>query len=386
MENESNSCPSCDQPLDPESIYCIECGTNVLLAKKASLLKTTTEIVINDDLVSQYRNMQQALMELSDAENIAETQKKYFEELDRQQFQLSTPINVARQNASLEQRDVEALKKLTWTSIKARVKGDKDEMLSKEEQEYFAAVGKHEALVEERDAIVKQADVAKKQWNSAQELVDKKQTLEKQLKALIKKIGEEMSHPIEDKLEADAMLIDSRLRDVEGRYHILQSNHSHALNALDLYHDASQKLDGAMNMSTWDLLGGGLIADSMKRSRLGDASKLAQRGNSELQKAISFLKDTDFGEVASVQDTGFWGDTFFDSIWTDMHARDKINKSQDSVNRAIREAGKVSQTYKDMMNEVHREAITIKADYSDVQQNLEEERIKLLESYMKSKN
>lgn len=383
MENESKSCPACGLQMDPESIYCSECGTNVLLSQKVDLLEIPTEFVIDEDLMANYTNLQQSILKMTDVEELVDVQKQHHHELDRQYFQLTAPIDKARMRARYEKKDVDDLKNLTWTSLKARIKGEKDELLSKEEKEYLKALAHRNSLIEQQQELKQQVDKAKSQLLQAEELVKKKNSLKGDLENLIKKIGEGIEDPVADKLQEEANLIEEKMQKVEHELFELRSNHSYVINAISLYQQASQKLDGAMSMSTWDLLGGGMIVDSIKRSRLGEARRLAQRGNDQLQRSMRWLKTSSNDSVAHVKDTGFWMDTFFDGFFSDMHARSKIEDSQSSVNRALRQAGRISQEFRSQISDLIEELNSIKQEYEAVASKLEAERIKLLEKYMK---
>ncbi|OLS26310.1 MAG: hypothetical protein HeimC2_15540 [Candidatus Heimdallarchaeota archaeon LC_2] len=287
--------------------------------------------------------------------------------------------------ARYEKKDVDDLKNLTWTSLKARIKGEKDELLSKEEREYLKALVHRNSLIEQQQELKQQVDKAKSQLLQAEELVKKKNSLKRDLENLIEKIGEDIKDPVEDKLEEEANLIEETMQKVEHELYELKSNHSYVKNAISLYQQASQKLDGAMSMSTWDLLCGGMIVDSIKRSRLGEARRLAQRGNDQLQRSMRWLKTSSNDSVAHVKETGFWMDTFFDGFFSDMHVRSKIEDSQSSVNRALRQARRISQKFRGQISDLIGDLNTIKQEFEAVTSKLEEERIKLLEKYVKMK-
>ncbi|OLS26309.1 MAG: hypothetical protein HeimC2_15530 [Candidatus Heimdallarchaeota archaeon LC_2] len=74
MENESQSCLACGLQMDPESIFCSECGTNVLLSQKADLLEISTEFVIDEDLMANYTNLQQSILKMTDVEKLVDVQ------------------------------------------------------------------------------------------------------------------------------------------------------------------------------------------------------------------------------------------------------------------------------------------------------------------------
>ncbi|MFD1936414.1 hypothetical protein ACFSKW_33575 [Nonomuraea mangrovi] len=107
---------------------------------------------------------------------------------------------------------------------------------------------------------------------------------------------------------------------------------------LDLVLD---RLNAASGASTWDVLGGGYVADSVERTRLEEADQAAWRAQRQLDVFSRELADV--GVAAGPQlpevDTRWFVDTFFDNIVTDVLKHQRISGTRDAVAEVARWAG-----------------------------------------------
>ncbi|SHL40217.1 hypothetical protein SAMN02745136_04806 [Anaerocolumna jejuensis DSM 15929] len=97
--------------------------------------------------------------------------------------------------------------------------------------------------------------------------------------------------------------------------------------------EAEESLDSAHSWGTYDLLGGGLISDVIKHSRLDDAQDSINEVQSLLHQFHSELADIQMDEEINVQIDGFtkFADYFFDGVFSDWMVQSKINSSIDAV-------------------------------------------------------
>lgn len=96
---------------------------------------------------------------------------------------------------------------------------------------------------------------------------------------------------------------------------------------------AIDKLDSAGGWSTWDLLGGGLVSDMMKYSRLDEAQEQIEALRGDLRRYQAELADVERIEHFDVRPGGMTQtvDIFFDNIFTDWMVRDQIQRSQNEM-------------------------------------------------------
>ncbi|MFC4591859.1 hypothetical protein [Sphaerisporangium corydalis] len=92
-------------------------------------------------------------------------------------------------------------------------------------------------------------------------------------------------------------------------------------------------LDSALGASTWDVFGGGLIADSIEHDRLGSADQAAWGAQRALDVFSRELADVGISARARLPqiDTRWFADVFFDNIITDVIRHDRIERSRAEV-------------------------------------------------------
>ncbi|MEU7830494.1 hypothetical protein [Nonomuraea sp. NPDC049129] len=92
-------------------------------------------------------------------------------------------------------------------------------------------------------------------------------------------------------------------------------------------------LNKARGASTWDMLGGGVVADAIEHSHLSSADQAAWHAQRALDVFSRELAD--IGWVSDLQmpkvDTRWFVDAFFDNIVTDALRHQRINKTRDAV-------------------------------------------------------
>ncbi|MEV0235352.1 hypothetical protein [Nonomuraea sp. NPDC050786] len=97
-------------------------------------------------------------------------------------------------------------------------------------------------------------------------------------------------------------------------------------------------LASAKGASTWDVLGGGLIADAIEHNRLRSADEAAWHAQRALDVFSRELADV--GVSARVRlpevDTRWFVDTFFDNIITDVMKHQRIESTRAEVERTAR--------------------------------------------------
>lgn len=89
-------------------------------------------------------------------------------------------------------------------------------------------------------------------------------------------------------------------------------------------------LDSAESWGTWDLAGGGLIADTAKHSHLDDAQERVERLQDQLRRFQTELADVRIRGDIQLNVEGFlrFADYFFDGLFADWAVLDRIGKAQ----------------------------------------------------------
>ena len=94
-----------------------------------------------------------------------------------------------------------------------------------------------------------------------------------------------------------------------------------------------ESLSSAEGWGTWDLIGGGLIADLAKHSKLDEAQAAVEYLQSQLRAFRTELADVTISADFQVNIDGFlrFADYVFDGIFADWAVLDRINQAQAQV-------------------------------------------------------
>lgn len=100
---------------------------------------------------------------------------------------------------------------------------------------------------------------------------------------------------------------------------------------------AQEKLNSARNWGIFDMLGGGLIADIIKHSKMNDASTYLEEAKRDLLVFQKELQDVQETIDLKVDVDGFltFADFFFDGIIMDYVVQSKIAEARKQIEQAI---------------------------------------------------
>ena len=107
--------------------------------------------------------------------------------------------------------------------------------------------------------------------------------------------------------------------------------------ALRCLYDAQDYLRSARNWGIYDILGGGMLATFVKRSKMRDASDCIQEAKRAVATFRRELADVDRAMPLAINEGDFWGfaDYFFDGFFADMMVQSQISDAQAQVDDAI---------------------------------------------------
>lgn len=248
-------------------------------------------------------------------------------ELRKQRNELSAKEMKLRGFMLSEQSDVDHLEGGSLASFFYNVIGKMDEKLNKEREEAYAAKVKH-------DAAVSELRLAEHDISSLEGELDELFGCEIELE----KVMDEKMQAIKDSGSAhgaEILRLEEKIHSHENQIRELREAIQAGERALATTNSITQSLDDAEGWGTFDLLGGGLIADIAKHGHLDDA----QREVNELQHQLRSFK-TELADVAvdanmQISIDGFLGfaDFFFDGLFADWAVMDKISQSQEEVRK-----------------------------------------------------
>lgn len=107
--------------------------------------------------------------------------------------------------------------------------------------------------------------------------------------------------------------------------------------ALGSLKTAYDNLTSAKNWGIFDMMGGGLIADMVKYSRINSASSYLETAKMDLKKFQTELRDIPDYERLNVDINGFlsFADFFFDGFFVDYMVQSKIRETAEEINKVI---------------------------------------------------
>lgn len=234
-----------------------------------------------------------------------------------------------------EERDVERLNSLTLGALFYALIGKKREKLTEEEEEALQARIRYE---EARDNVSDlEAELAEIKRNLAEVryvdsdidavMREKKRVIESHLPAL----AAELQSITDMETEAGADRKELQEAVAAGKA---------VLSALDR---AAERLGSAQNWGTYDMLGGGMIATSVKHRRIDEARSSIHTAQNRLRRFQSELKDVQKDVRIQIDIGGMltFADYFFDGFITDWIVQGKIKESLGHVRDKRSKIGRI---------------------------------------------
>lgn len=110
-----------------------------------------------------------------------------------------------------------------------------------------------------------------------------------------------------------------------------------------MLYDAQQKLGSARNWGIIDILGGGLITDLIKHSKLDGVRQHLHQARPLLEELGRELKDFDLQYGPELDAGGFatFADFFFDGLFADLYMQSKIRNLAQQLDAALDQLGRV---------------------------------------------
>ena len=247
-------------------------------------------------------------------------------ELRAQRSELEARVSELEAIKLQEQEDVERLESGGITALFYSLVGKGEEKMTKERREAAAAALKYESAARELDSVM--SDIAGCESELAG-LSGCEQEYEETLQAKSREVkasgGAEAAKLLE--LEAQAAACVGRKKEI---LEAIAAGSEALVTAEEILDD----LDSAGSWATWDVFGGGIIADIAKHSHLDEAQYAVERLQSQLRRFKTELADVGgIGADVRVNVEGFlrFADYFFDGIFVDFAVMDHISNSAEQV-------------------------------------------------------
>lgn len=221
-----------------------------------------------------------------------------------------------------EQADVDRLEGRTLAAFFCGLTGSKEERLEQERQEARAAAVKH-------DAVVRQLRDAREELQARRDELDLLRGCEDRYQDALREKAQTVKR--EDPVQGAEIL---RLEEEIGRIDRQSTELAEAVaageRALNRAERVLDRLGSAKGFGTWDLLGGGLLADMAKHSQLDQAQEEVELLQIDLNHFRTELADVTIRADMQVQIDGFlrFADYFFDGLFADWAVMDRISRAE----------------------------------------------------------
>ena len=254
-----------------------------------------------------------------------------------------------------EQADVDRLEGRSLASFFYNVIGKMDERLNKEREEAYAARVKYDAAARELEAIDGDIQRCESELSGLRGCEREYEATLREKANAVKSEGGARAEEIL-KLEERQAYLESQKKELREAISAGNSARSTAESVLS-------SLDSAEGWGTWDLLGGGLLADMAKHSHLDEAQGAIERLQSQLRRFKTELADVTIHADMQVNVDGFlrFADYFFDGLFADWAVMDKISQSQSQVQSTKNQIDSVLSRLNSMMSAAEREQAQTKS-------------------------
>ena len=247
--------------------------------------------------------------------------KREVSALEAQKIKVEDKLRDLKDILRYEQRDVDELSRITLQSVWLRICGTHEEVLRREQADVDAA-------------MLKCASAEKELAEIKQEIASRRAKLS-DLSYSERRYNELLSRK-------HAMLSISpegeTLRKLEEKAAKLQSRQKEITEALDeggaALHIAAEIVDclkTAGGFATWDVLGGGLLADMAKHSELNNAHSLIEQLQRQLRRFRTELKDVQLDADIPVDSFLSVADFLFDGLIADWMMKSRISRALTSA-------------------------------------------------------
>lgn len=277
-------------------------------------------------------------------------------ELRSQQAPLREKVTELEKIMVRERKDVDRLEGHSLAAFFYHVSGKMDEKLDAERREYYAARVKYDACARELEAIEQDIEATE------EDLADLADCEQKYAAALERK---RLAIEAAGTPEAETLLQqEAQLSHLSAQERELEEAISAGTEALRTTADVMQNIESAKDWATFDLLGGGFLADMAKHDKLDDAQKQVEQLQVQLQRFNKELSDVTIRAHLQVNIDGMlkFADFFFDGLLADATVLDRIKQSLQQVEQTREDILTILRQLQDELEEVRRKHSRIKQD------------------------
>lgn len=248
-----------------------------------------------------------------------------------------------------EQMDVDRLEGRSLAAFFYSVVGKMDEKLTKEKQEAYAARVKYDAAARELSELEEDLQRKEAEFAALHGCEEEYQQLLREKLEQLKAAGGETGAAI--------LRLEEKLANLEHQKKELREADGAGRDALAAADAVLSKLDSAQGWAAWDMVGGGMLSDIAKYSRLDEAQNAVETLQIQLRRFKTELADVTIETDMQVGVEGFlrFADYFFDNLFTDWAVMDQINQSMNQVSKTRTQINSVLRGLEDVQRATERD-------------------------------
>ena len=302
-------------------------------------------------------------------------QNAYLRDLEK--ASAANQANVSKLTAALakEQKEHESYKDSVMKRFAYRASGKKEKFEArkeKEEREYFDAMHAEQRAKQEGEQIASQLDKARNVKRDLETAAAEHDRAQRELDSLYNSIfaGQTPAFPEEDQQENAVQQAWQEYQRLEGDLRQQQQVQQLLTSAQHSMAAAMRSADSAHSASTFDMFGGGAMADMMERSALSQA-EVAVREVYRLNEQAKTMSDVVVSlPQVQIAQGNLLGDVLFDSTFSDYRFHQKIKATQADLQRA-------AMTLQQNQSSIEQRCAGVRQDMTNASGWLEEARKRL---------
>ena len=304
----------------------------------------------------QYDDELKELQQQAAMKNRLETILK---ELKKQREALQDRVDGLATIKEKEQLDVERLERRSLTNYFYQVVGKLDDKLTEEKQEAYQAAVKYDTTFGELQAVEAEIRAKELEYGRVRRSNERYQEVlkEKQEAVILSGVPE----------AAEILRLEAQITSLDVQFKELNEAISAGKRAEQIADGILGSLSSAEGWGTWDLIGGGLIADMAKHSHLDEAQGQVERLQGALRKFKTELTDVEIIADMQVNIEGFlrFADYFFDGLFADWSVMNRISEAQSQVKKV---KGQISS----LLDKLNRACASVKSEQTTAKSRLQE--------------
>ena len=258
-----------------------------------------------------------------------------------------------------EQLEVDRLERRSLANYFYQVVGKLDEKLTKEKREAYEAAVKYDAVLAELKAVEDDLRTRELEYGRVRRSNERYQEVLKEKQEAVK---------LSDVPEAAEILrLEAQITSLEVQAKELEEAVLAGQSAEQIADGILKSLSSAEGWGTWDMLGGGLIADAVKHSHLDEAQSQVERLQGALRRFKTELADVEIIVDMQVNIDGFlrFADYFFDGLFADWSVMNRISEAQGQVKN-------VKSQISSLLGKLNRTCTSVKAEQTTAISRMQE--------------